>query len=259
MKRVGVLPALVTLANGFCGVVAIYKIQDREFYQAAGLIFLAMVFDLLDGMVARKAGITSKFGAHLDSLSDAISFGLAPAFLTKVVVEDVWRGYYAPKVITVLTALYAVCALLRLARYNVEHGDDAGEGNGVSVFAGMPTPGAAGVVTSVVLLQYDAARLIDYKYVLFCLPALTALLACLMVSRVPFIHFGSKFLGRRDFLYLFWVVVVAVLVFLFPHEMIAAGFWAYLASGAVMWLLRRRAKSPRSNPAPDDVKIPDGL
>ena len=148
MKRVGVLPTLVTAANGYCGVLAIYKTHDGQYYYAAGLILLAMVFDLLDGMAARLARVTSPFGAQLDSLCDAISFGIAPAFLAKAAVETVWPGVYSTKVLALLTALYALCAILRLARYNAETA--LGEGSSerrtqqVRRFAGMPTPGAAG-------------------------------------------------------------------------------------------------------------------
>ena len=87
MKRVAVLPTLVTLANGYCGVLAIYKIHDGRYYSAAGLVLLAMLFDLLDGKVARMAGLTSRFGAYIDSLSDAISFGVAPAAIVTAIVS----------------------------------------------------------------------------------------------------------------------------------------------------------------------------
>jgi len=244
MIRVGVLPALVTLANGFCGTVAVYKIHDGEYYQAALLILLAMVFDLLDGLVARRAGLTSRFGAQLDSLSDAISFGVAPGFLAKAVVEAAWPGLYPPKVITVLTALFPICALLRLARYNVEHasGDSpGGEGKGVSIFAGMPTPGAAGIVASIVFLTYDPSRSVAYDPILVALPVLCAILGYLMVSRVPYVHFGSRFLkGRREFGYLFRVVAVGVALIMFPHEILALAFVAYGFSGVIVGLRRRR-------------------
>jgi len=257
MRRVGVLPVLVTLANGFCGIIAIYKIHDEQFYFASVLILIAMVFDLLDGMVARKAGVTSRFGAQLDSLSDAISFGVAPAFLAKAVVESAWPGVYTPKLLALLTALFPLCALLRLARYNVEHGSDsqtAGEGRGVSVFAGMPTPGAAGVIASLVFLQYDPARRLDYRYVMLALPVLTTVIGYLMVSRIPYVHFGTRFLkGRREFLYLFQVVALVVLVVMFPEETTALAFFVYGASGPVGLLFRRGPPDDQDaeRPAPE--------
>ena len=244
MKRVGVLPALVTLANGFCGIVAVYKIHDGEVYEASVHPLLPLVSDLLDGLFAPRAALTSRFGPQLDSLSDAISFGIAPGFLAKAVVEAAWPGLYPPKVITVLTALFPLCALLRLARYNVEHASEdhpGGEGKGVSVFAGMPTPGAAGIVASLVLFAYDPKALLDARPVLVALPVVCALLGYLMVSRVPYVHFGSRFLkGRREFLYLFRVVFVVVALIMFPHEILALGFLGYGVSGVVVGMRRRR-------------------
>ena len=261
MKRVGILPALVTLANGGCGLVAIYKIDDQKFEAAALLIILAMVFDVFDGLVARRAGITSRFGAHLDSLSDAISFGVAPAFLVKVVVEQSDRDLYGPKLLTVLTAIYAMCALIRLARYNVEHGGEAeGESQGVSTFAGMPTPGAAGVIASLVFLQQDRAALLDYDFLLVILPLLCALLGYLMVSRVPYVHVGTRFLkGRRDFIYLFFAVVFIIFAVRYPNEVAALGFVSYGFSGPAIMVLRARRRPPGSGRSEPPDEIPDRI
>ncbi|MHC4547270.1 MAG: CDP-diacylglycerol--serine O-phosphatidyltransferase [Planctomycetota bacterium] len=252
MRRVGILPTLVTMANGYCGLLSIYKTHDGHYGTAALLIMVAMIFDVLDGMVARKAGITSRFGAYLDSLSDAISFGVAPAFLVKAVVEASGSNIYGPKLLTVLTALFALCAMLRLARYNVEHTQGEGsdsEGKAVELFAGMPTPGAAGVPAALVFLQEDGNRFLDYGFVYALLPVLCAVLGYLMVSRVPYIHFGARFLKvRRDFLYLFRVVVVVIVVFRFPHEGAALGFILYGFSGPVRLVLRRRRGPPDAEP-----------
>jgi len=259
MRRVGVLPTLITLANGYCGLLAIFKIHDGEFYTASYLILIAMIFDMLDGKVARMAGISSRFGAQLDSLCDAISFGAAPAFLAKAVVESLSPIAYPPKLLTLLTVIFALGALLRLARYNVEHaggeGSDA-EGRGVSVFAGIPTPGAAGVIASLVFLTEDKSAVLDYSSVYAVLPVLAAVLGALMVSRLPYVHFGSRFLsGRHDFPYVLAVVAAALLLTRFPHECCALGFTAYLLSGPVLAPFRRHlTKDPE-----ETVQIPDGL
>jgi len=268
MKRVVVLPALITVANGYCGLLSIYKTFDGKYHYAAGLILLAMVFDVLDGMAARLARVTSAFGAQLDSLSDAISFGVAPAFLAKAVVEQTWPGAYSPKVLAILTALFAVGALLRLARYNVEQA--LGEGSDkkrepVRHFAGIPTPGAAGVVAAVVFLAYDAGALLNYSDLIFALPLVCFGLGALMVSRVTYVHVGGLFLqGRRDFGYLFILAVVLALVTRFPEECAAVGFLAYALSGPVMSILRRRppkSGGPGSPPfGPEDkIDIPEGV
>ena len=258
MNRVGVFPALGTLANGYCGVLAIYKASDGRPYAAAFLILLAMFFDMLDGKVARMAGVTSRFGAYLDSLSDAISFGVAPAFLAKTVGE----GIYPNKVLALLTITFALCALLRLAKYNEEFASPEGadkSGKPVKGFTGMPTPGAAGIIAAMVFLAYDENAMFNYApTVAYAVPILCLLLGLLMVSRVPYIHFGTRFLqGRRDFGYLFGVVVMVGLLAVFPEECVAVGFVIYGLSGPVLMPFRKPGPTPAN--APEDVKIPDGL
>jgi CDP-diacylglycerol--serine O-phosphatidyltransferase len=238
MKSVSVLPTLVTMGNGYCGILAIYKVHDGKFYVAAFLILLAQLFDVLDGAVARMAGTTSKFGAQIDSLCDAISFGVAPAFLAKATVEYAGPWFYHPKALTLLTGLFAIGAIVRLARYNVEHASGEGsdkEGKGVREFTGIPTPGAAGVVASLAFLAFDEKGRAWYPYVLRILPIVCVVLGYLMVSEVRYIHFGSRFLKvTRDFRYLFVVLLLAGLLTKWPEEMFALGFCAYAASGPVL-------------------------
>ncbi|MHC4957074.1 MAG: CDP-alcohol phosphatidyltransferase family protein [Planctomycetota bacterium] len=268
MKRIGVFPTLITAANGYCGVLAIYKAQEGLFYSASFLILLAMVFDVLDGKVARMAGVTSSFGAYLDSLSDAISFGVAPAFLAKTVVqnEGVWSSIYHPKILAFLTILFAIGALLRLARYNVEHtpgeGRATSDGEAVSAFSGIPTPGAAGVIAGWVFLAYDARAPLDYRPAVAAgLPIACAVLGFLMISRVKYVHAGTRFLqGRRDFAYLFMVVVLAGLMVRFPEESAAAGFSAYAISGPLLGVFRKSdpPSAPVEDEVEDEVEIPEG-
>ena len=272
MRRVGIIPTLVTLANAYCGVLAMYKTYDGEFLVAAYLILLAMLFDVLDGIVARLAGAESTFGAYLDSLSDAISFGAAPAFLAKVVVEtnfpwpaETGLGYH-PKVLTALTIPFALLAVVRLARYNVEHSSPEGtdkSGKGVSTFAGIPTPGAAGVIASIVMLCYAGGEkgVVRFETLIVALPPLCFLLGAAMVSRMPYAHFGSRFLqGRREFSYLFIVVIMILVCILFPEECAAFGFIVYGLSGPVTMIKRRISGGP--GPSADeegaDVEWADG-
>jgi len=266
MKKVAVLPTLVTVANGYCGVLAIYKINDGLCYQAAFLILLAMLFDMLDGKVARMAGMSSRFGGQLDSLCDAISFGVAPAFLVKTVVEaeGVWPAVYHPKLLTLLTIAYSIGALVRLARYNVEHAASEGsdkDGKGVPEFSGMPTPGAAGVLAAAVFLALDPKGASFYPAVLPALPVATFLIGALMVSEVPYIHFGSRVLqGRGGFPYVFGVLLFFALLTKFPHEVFFVGFTAYALSGIVLVPIRKLTGGPRKpEPDEDEVRIPDGL
>ena len=263
MRHVGVLPTLVTIANGYCGLLAIYKVNDGKFHVAAFLIMLAMVFDVLDGKVARMAGTTSKFGAQLDSLSDAISFGAAPGFLVKGVIESHDFAYYQPKLLTLLTAVFALCALLRLARYNAEHSSGEGsdeEGKEVSAFSGIPTPGAAGVLASLTFMATEEGLLPAdggtnfYTVVLAALPPLCFILGFLMISQVRYVHFGSRFLqGRRDFRYMFLIVFAAALMTRYPEEFLAAAFCIYAISGPLT------APFVRGSVEKEKIEIPDGL
>lgn len=244
MKSVSVIPTLVTAANGYCGLLALYKTQDGRYYEAASFILWAMLFDFLDGKVARMAGTTSRFGAYLDSLSDAISFGAAPAVLAKAVVET-HSSVYGPKLLAILTIPFALFAIMRLARYNVEHASGEGsdrQGKGVDWFAGIPTPGAAGVVAGLVFLRFDPAARFPYDFVLVALPPLCLALGALMISRIPYAHFGKIFFqGRRDFRYLFFLIVGAGLAVKFTEEVAAIAFFAYMLSGPVLapWRLKR--------------------
>jgi CDP-diacylglycerol--serine O-phosphatidyltransferase len=268
VRRVGLIPTLVTLANTYCGVLSIYKTADGKFLAAAYLILLAMIFDVLDGIVARLARAQSTFGAYLDSLSDAVSFGAAPVFLVKTVVEanfpwpalDGGFGYH-PKLLTALTIPFALLAVVRLARYNVEHASSEGSdstGEGIATFAGIPTPGAAGIVASLVMLCYGEHSGDFFKPLIIALPPLCFLLGATMVSRIPYAHFGSRFLkGRRDFSYLFMVLVVIIVAILFPEECAAIGFLAYGISGPILMLFGK--KPTDSENVLDDVDIPDAI
>jgi phosphatidylserine synthase len=113
------------------------------------------------------------------------------------------------------------------------------EGSAVEVFAGMPTPGAAGIVASLVFLEGDENPLLDYGFLYYLLPLLCAVLGYLMVSRVPYIHASRLLKRRRDFAYLFRVVVVAVVLVRFPHECTAVAFLLFGFSGPVRLALGR--------------------
>src|SRR5437660_10289229 len=136
VKRIPVLPTLLTLGNGVCGFAAIAyaskitldgslspELIDYYFLLSSGLILVAMVFDVLDGYAARLSRSASEFGGQLDSLCDAISFGLAPAFLLLRLGRE-WESPLVRQSIAVIAALYMVCAILRLARFNVENSPD---------------------------------------------------------------------------------------------------------------------------------------
>ncbi|HEB51623.1 MAG TPA: hypothetical protein ENI87_00035 [bacterium] len=217
LKEVPVLPSVVTLGNLFFGFLAVAKVADAlrrtspgaafadvlpYFELAAILVFVAMVFDALDGRVARMTGQTSSFGAQLDSLADMVTFGVVPAFIAKVLVD--WHAQadanrllpIGPKLIYAAAAVYVLGAALRLARFNVETGADEDDHR---EFKGLPSPAAAAVVCALVAMfctrgsesaQIGHWLLADQHYdrIVVMLPAVLALLGLLMVSRVPYPH-----------------------------------------------------------------------
>lgn len=223
-----VLPTLLTLGNAACGFGAITLATGgadagSSLFAAAGLIFLAMVFDTLDGSAARWAGRASPFGAQLDSLCDAISFGAAPALL---MFQFALPHGYPPRLLWPLAALYVVCTVLRLARFNV--GADAGGPPGY--FRGLPSPAAAGTVASFPVVAYGLSYLAhpDRHPVLEgiavwlgsaagrILPAVTLLVACLMVSNVRYAHVVRHLVrgrqtGRHVIKLVFAVAVISAL------------------------------------------------
>lgn len=238
LKNVPVLPSLITLGNVFFGFLAIAKVADAlrisvpgaafsdlsdYFATAAILVFVAMVFDALDGRIARMTNQATPFGAQLDSMADMVTFGVAPAFLAKVLID-----WYAqsdsnsllpvhPKLYYVASAIYVLCAALRLARFNVETGvadDDHRE------FRGLPSPAAAAVVCSLVAFyctRDDDRQLISrallgqdhFNWIVIAMPVIIAVLGLLMVSRVPYPHAVYAIVrGRHSFPFLASLVVL---------------------------------------------------
>ena len=272
LRSTAVLPGLVTILNGLAGFGAIHfatkdalgapgALGNLRF--AAWLIFAAMVCDMLDGRLARMTRRTSDFGGQLDSLCDAISFGAAPAMLMmRTVVVALREGMigFVPSVPSVerlvwcIAAVYMACAVLRLARFNVENDPDE---SAHMDFRGLPTPGAATVVASFVLLlehlvNIEAGWLGSpwlkgwlattpaLAAVGVALPAVTLAAALLMVSRFQYAHLVNKYIrGKRPFGYLVKLVILLLVGLLEPFVVTAAAATAYALSGPVGAVWRR--------------------
>lgn len=157
------LPNMVTLANLICGFISLWLTMDAYYKEAAAVILLAMILDGLDGRLARRFDVTSDFGRELDSLSDLVSFGVAPALLVyaRVLVYFKYWGL-------VLAIIFALCGAVRLARYNVLQTDD--------YFLGVPITFAGSLLAFLVLLVQHLP--------LYVYPGMMIMLAFLMVSRL---------------------------------------------------------------------------
>jgi CDP-diacylglycerol--serine O-phosphatidyltransferase len=140
-KGIHILPSLFTTGNVFCGFYSFIAALNEKYYLAAWAIVLAIIFDILDGRIARMTKTTSAFGMQYDSLADVISFGMAPAFLCYA-----WVLRPFGSVGWMAAFLYLLCAALRLARFNATKSDIQGQ-----CFIGLATPAAAAVLASTII------------------------------------------------------------------------------------------------------------
>jgi CDP-diacylglycerol---serine O-phosphatidyltransferase len=250
IRTVALLPTLITLGNGVCGVAAIFRIgmalaenEVKHFYAAAWLILAAMVFDALDGFVARLTKTASGFGAQLDSLCDLVTFGVAPGFLVFAVSRQtlhIGSSHPWERPVQAVCVLYAMCALIRLARFTVETTSDESSHR---EFAGLPSPAAAGVVASAVLPVKAFPEI--GPFITQALPGLALATGILMVSRVRYSHVINRLLrGRRPFITLIEIALVAVLAMIFRELAVFLAFFLYAVTGPLLWLKRRLSRKP---------------
>ncbi|MGD2093807.1 MAG: CDP-diacylglycerol--serine O-phosphatidyltransferase [Phycisphaerales bacterium] len=253
LKYITILPSLVTILNGLCGFAAIVfagkgdiatknRFELSYFAISGYMILLAMIADMLDGRLARMHQSTSSFGGQLDSLSDAVSFGVAPAFLMLKVFEHKLSGFtglspaaetFLQRFIWMAAAAYLSCAVIRLARFNVENEED--ESAHMS-FVGLPTPAAAGVLVSLIILHQDA--LPAFNVIIYTLPFVTLGVAVLMVSRIQYPHILNQYLrGKKPFGYLIRVLLLVFVVWIIRIQAaLVLMFCGFAAASLVKWL-----------------------
>lgn len=270
MKHVAQLPNLFTLANAGCGLLAISKAIDalalgpgssefhRTFETACWLIMFALILDALDGKVARLTDSFSEFGAQLDSFADAITFGVAPAMVGKVLLES--QGLYHPRLNFFAAAAFTLMAVLRLARFNVAN-DVAEEGH--RRFSGLPSPAAAGTLVITILMSFSLGGGIEgtgaqatavgkgltlvpeaWRVAIAgaLLPSVLFLmlgLGLLMVSRVPYIHGFGGVLGAGGFPALVKMVFFFLGLYLAPVPVLFVTGYGYVLHGLLMSLRTR--------------------
>lgn len=231
-KGIYILPNLFTTAALFSGFYAIVQAMKGQFWHAAVAIFVAMVMDGLDGRVARWTHTESDFGAQYDSLSDMVSFGLAPAL---VVYE--WALSGLGKLGWLAAFVYSAAAALRLARFNIEVNTDRRLS-----FHGLPSPAAAAVVTGLVWVMQSYGP--PSTTLRVAALAITVLIGAAMVSNIryhSFKHFDLK--GRVPFIAVLAIVLTFVLISLDPARVLFGLFFFYALSGPVNSLIRRYRRS----------------
>ena len=213
-KTLFLLPNLITLSSVFCGFDSIRLSAtaqgDDDYYRASLLLVFALFFDMLDGRVARLTKTQSAFGLQIDSLADVISFGVAPAIL--VFKWSLWQWQTAGLIVSFV---FAAAGAVRLARFNVlSMGEKGAPTKPGKYIVGLPVPGAAGILISLVLANHamgDELRLQGPKYV-WAMIALTIFLAFLMVSTIKFRSFKDLRLNLRTFLLVAFAVGSSAIV-----------------------------------------------
>jgi CDP-diacylglycerol--serine O-phosphatidyltransferase len=225
---------------------------NHGFAAAAYLIFLAMLFDAIDGRLARFTRHTTDFGGQLDSMADVISFGVAPAFVALRLFRADGPDWSLPltRLVWAMAALYVCCAATRLARFNVSN--QHGEQHHFS-FLGLPSPGAAGAVASLILMEQEMARQsLDFlaHTCLVLLPLVVLGTGLLMVSHVRYPHFVNRYLrGRRSIGRLILIVGIVLLMVVAHQYVLGIGTLTYAAWGPASWLMTRmrRWRRPKMN------------
>lgn len=242
-RGVYILPNLFTTGSLFAGFYCIVSTMNGNFLTAAWFILIAGIFDGLDGKVARLTGTTSKFGVEYDSLADLVAFGVAPGLLMYS-----WALKPFGKLGWLAAFLYVVCCALRLARFNVQIATVESKR-----FVGLPTPAAAGMVASCVLIFFELGGSGTIKKASVLI--LIYVLAMLMVSNFRYYSFKDPELFRRQpFGVLVVLIFLIIVIVAQPEISLFVLSFTYMASGPVGYLfyLARRPRKGPDNSAPSN-------
>lgn len=228
-KGIYLLPNLFTMGNMFCGFLAIVYAINHSFFQAAVAILVAAVMDNFDGKIARMTHTTSRFGVEFDSLSDLVSFGVAPAILMYT-----WALKPFGRFGLAAAFLFAVCGAMRLARFNVQFDSSSNKD-----FTGLPIPAAAGVVASIVIINKHLWGIETHHPLLLMFVAY--ILAFLMVSTIKYNSFKEFDLKqRKPFSLLVTASLIVFVVIAEPQFSLFLIFIGYALSGIVRHVLSFR-------------------
>lgn len=224
------LPSLFTVGNLICGVLSIVYTYNGNYIVATVLIFVSHFLDIVDGRVARLTRTTSSFGVEFDSLADFLSFGVAAGFLTYTIFLAMIGNAGL-----ILFIFYVVCTALRLARFNVS--------SDKTYFMGLPAPASGGFLSALILgyqlYLKDANYVFKGQTFLFSIvPAIVFILSILMISRIRYTSF--KFFSFRPVSYRFLIiyVVLILLIFLYPQNIIFLLYLSYILHGIAGIFLR---------------------
>ena len=223
-RGIYLLPSILTTFGMFAGFYSIIASINGDFTLAAISIMVAMLWDALDGRVARLTNTQSDFGAQYDSLADLVSFGVAPALLVyEWSLSDLGRiGWLA-------AFIFLACAALRLARFNTQIGI-----SDKRYFQGLPSPAAAGVIASMIWLRFWKFEYFDFGIVslsYYVGVGITIVCALLMVSNVRYYSFKELDSKKASFRFLLAIVLSLIVLLSKPNIFLFTGFFVYMLSG----------------------------
>jgi CDP-diacylglycerol---serine O-phosphatidyltransferase len=273
-RGLALLPTMFTLGNAVCGMAAIAVLMsdaprwtpdgqlfsvDRQLFASDGQLFFAgllvfggMLFDMLDGRAARMTGQTSEFGAQLDSLCDAITFGVVPAVI-------LWQfaAVYPERVRWVFGVLFTLCVIIRLARFNVETKEDSSHDE----FFGLPSPAAAGTIASFATAVPQLSRFASpdtnsvevqelatnaLLWARYGLPVLAVVLSYLMISRFRYPHvFQQWFAGQRSLYQIGQIVFGAFFIYVAREIAVPMVFCYFAFESPLRQITRGRVEALR--------------
>jgi CDP-diacylglycerol--serine O-phosphatidyltransferase len=221
------LPNTFTALNLGCGFIAILYGFHGEFYKACMFIVLGAIFDSVDGRVARMTNTQSNFGEQFDSMSDLVSFGVSPAivYYFRFLSDSGRPGMVA-------AFFFILCGALRLARFNANIDRVKSD-----YFQGLPIPGGATAVISMILLSINFPEIVEYKpltlgYILFY--------AALMISNIPFTSFkNSEWVTRHKKQFLMMIFLIIASLFIYEEIMIPVIITAYVAISLIYFITHR--------------------
>ncbi len=245
-KGIFILPNLFTSSSLFCGFFAIISSIQGRYEAAAIAIIIAAIFDGLDGRIARFTKTSSLFGVEYDSLSDLVSFGVAPAILAFL-----WALKPFGRLGWLAAFMYVICGALRLARFNVEKSSEQ-----TSYFKGLPIPAAACFLASIVLYESSINGFSESRHII--LIVIIYVLSFLMVSSIRYMSFKEfNIRNQKPFNVLVAIILVFIVIAYKPNVLLFLILLLYTLSGPITSLYPFRVKHYKAKDTLDIIS-PEG-
>lgn len=247
-----ILPNMITLIGVCVGLSSINFALNENYKLSIIAILVAAVMDGLDGRIARLIKGTSKVGKELDSLTDIVSFGVAPAFIMYF-----WILNSLGKIGWLISLIYVVCVALRLARFNINTGGEQYWKD--NYFEGIPSPAGAILVLSPLIFEISKLNLVNLDYK-FLSPIVFVVISILLISKIPTYSFKKIVVPRSMTIFLlFGIVVIFGILLVYPFEILFVGSIVYLFAIPISFLNYKKIKKKYEDHKLEDNEPEDVL